>query len=281
MVTEHNFYCPPREVREFFPKWVTEIWQWQEDLFYKQIWRKGVASVKFLSIMMKRTKYAYILEGMMLRAFQIYRLYEHLGYKNFKTFCKEEHEKSPWQCNQIIKAALISWGLICKGFKKIPNCVAQATRLFDAYVQSEDEGFTIEKAWQRCLNVASGLNKTITANFIQSVVSDEPAKECKQIKIPVDTWKKLKAKADEEGLSLEDYLEELVKEEESEPQEEESTPEDKAPTENQEQDQQNTDNDTRTILPVQTDNGKRRGPSCKEIPKPNQPAGLLDDPIPY
>ncbi|NET46742.1 hypothetical protein [Okeania sp. SIO2B3] len=279
-MVDHNFVYPPNQEELPLPPWAEDCLNTFHQLFWNEVWREGQDAIEILHFEAKLAGHAYIKEGMILRAFQIYKLYRDLGYRTFQDYCFKEVGKKVWQCKQLMKAAMTGWQLLCEGFEKLPNCVAQASAL---RAKSEKEGIDGDVAadWQRCIDMAVTEAKPITAHFIESVLDPGSAKETKQIKLPYEVWRAFQKKASRAGLSVQEYLEKLANEGDSEPQEEESTQEDDPPAESEEQDQHNTGNDTRTTSTVQNDRKKLGSPSCDEISGSNQFIGILDDPIPY
>ncbi|GGA39001.1 hypothetical protein [Okeania sp. KiyG1] len=279
-MVDSNFTYPPNQDEMPLPDWAGDCLNTFCQLFEHEVWREGKQAIETLHFEAKLAGHAYIKEGMILRAFQIYKLYRCLGYRTFQDYCLKEIGKKVWRCKQLMEAAMTGWHLLCEGFQKLPNCVAQASAL---RAKSEKEGIDgdITADWQKCIDMAATEGEQMTAHYIEAVLDPDSIKKTKQVKLPFEVWQALKKKADRLGLSVQEYLEQLSREEESEPQEEEPTPEDEAPAENQGQDQHNTEDDTGTISTVQTDNGERGCPSSREILPPNQFDELLDDPIPY
>lgn len=277
---DHNFVEPPNQNELPLPLWAKPCFETFNRLFGDEVWREGRDAIKDLNFDAKLAGHAYIQEGMILRAFQIYKLYRELGYKSFQDYCLKEVGKAVWRCKQLIDAAMAGWHLLCQGFEELPNCVAQATSLLNHARKKGVDG-DIKADWQKCIDGAVAEKKAITADFIESVLDPDSHKKTKQVKLPFEVWQAFKKKADREGISVQEYLEKLSKEEESEPQEEELTPEEEASTENQGQDQHNTDNDARATSAVQTDYEKRGFPSDRKIPRISQFTRLPEDPIPY
>ncbi|NEQ74129.1 MAG: hypothetical protein F6K23_14425 [Okeania sp. SIO2C9] len=279
-MTDHNFVYPPDQDELPLPPWANDCLKTFWQLFGNEVWREGKEAVEVLNFDAKLARHAYIQEGMILRAFQIYKLYRDLGYKSFQDYCLKEVGKKAWQCKQLMKAAMTGWHLLCEGFEKLPNCVAQASALLTNSCKGESDGNIIAD-WQKCIDIAATEKKPMTAHFIESVLDPDAHKKTKQVKLPFEVWEAFKKKADREGISVQEYLEKLSKEEESEPQEEKSTPQAEAPTEYQGESEYNTDNDSRATSAVQTDNRELGHPSCQEITRPSQFVRLPDDPIPH
>ncbi|NEO54109.1 MAG: hypothetical protein F6K54_14075 [Okeania sp. SIO3B5] len=278
-MVDSNFVYPPDQDELPLPPWAQDCLNTFYQLFDNQVWREGKDAIEILNFEAKLARHAYIQEGMILRAFQIYKLYRDLGYKSFQDYCLKEVGKKVWQCKQLIKAAMTGWHLLCEGFEKLPNCVAQASVLFTKACKEGIDGDVVGD-WQKCIDIATKEKKPMTSHFIESVLDPDSHKKTKQVKLPYEVWQAFKKKADRAGLSVQEYLEQLSKEGESEPQEEESTLEDDTPAENQGQSQYSTDNDTRTISTVHPDNGQREYPGSSEIPQINRFDRLSDDPIP-
>ncbi|NEN89776.1 MAG: hypothetical protein F6K48_13015 [Okeania sp. SIO3H1] len=279
-MVDHNFVYPPDQDELPLPLWAQDCLNTFNQLFWNEVWREGQDAIEILHFEAKLAGHAYIKEGMILRAFQLYKLYRDLGYKTFQDYCLKEVGKKAWQCKQLIKAAMTGWHLLCEGFQKLPNCVAQASALL---VKSTKEGTDgdIAADWQKCIDIAVTEGKPMTAHFIESVLDPDSVKKTKQIKLPFEVWRAFKKKANRAGLSVQEYLERLANEEDSESLEEESTQEDETPAESEEQDQHSTDNDTRTTSTVQNDRKELGDSICDEISGASQFIEIQDDPIPY
>ncbi|NES64190.1 MAG: hypothetical protein F6K24_02440, partial [Okeania sp. SIO2D1] len=180
------------------------------DLFWHETWREGNDAIATLEIDMLADRYAYIKEGMALRAFQLYKLYENLGFKTFKQYCVKGLKKSVHYVKQVIKAAQTSWRLMLEGFTELPDNVSQATRLASSARQVSEEADETTSCWQEVLDKAKHLSQPITASYIETTITGETAAPLATAKIPRDVWDKLKDRAREQGVKPEKLLEEIL-----------------------------------------------------------------------
>ena len=132
-------------------------------------------------------------------------------FTSFADYCQKALGKSHWQIGRIIKAAKVTMLLACAGFETLPTCEAQASKLVKFL---SDPNLLVEK-WQEVLR--SVPKHLITRNSIGEVFGEESPKE--KLSLSKKLKEKLKRKALELGVSVEELLEDFL--EEDEPVEEE------------------------------------------------------------
>ncbi|NES87751.1 MULTISPECIES: hypothetical protein [Okeania] len=204
----HGFEIPFNDPE--LPQWADGHLDKFCDLFWNETWKNGDDAIASLEIDMLADRYAYIKEGMALRAFQIYKLYQNLGYKTFKQYCVKCLKKSVYYVKRVIKAAQISWSLMLEGFTELPDNVSQATRLATSVSQVSEETDETMSCWQEVLDKAKDQSKPITANYIETTITGETTPLLATAKLPRDVWDKLRALAKQQGVKPEKLLEEIV-----------------------------------------------------------------------
>ncbi|NEP82675.1 MAG: hypothetical protein F6K39_33715, partial [Okeania sp. SIO3B3] len=232
---DHKFETPFNDPE--LPNWADGYLDKFCDLFWDNTWFEGDEAIASLEIDMLADRYAYIKEGMALRAFQIYKLYENLGYKTFKEYCLKGLKKSVYYVKRVIKAAQISWSLMLEGFTELPDNVSQAQKLANSASQISSEVDETVSCWQEVLGKAKEESKAITATYIETTIIGETISPLATAKLPRDVWDKLRAQAKQQGVKPEKLLEEIIGnylDESSEPETQtESEPEPPSTTETQ------------------------------------------------
>ncbi|NEP91007.1 MAG: hypothetical protein F6K18_31665 [Okeania sp. SIO2C2] len=204
----HGFEIPFNDPE--LPQWADGHLDKFCDLFWHETWKNGDDAIASLEIDLLADRYAYIKEGMALRAFQIYKLYENLGFKTFRQYCVKGLKKSVYYVKRVIKAAQISWSLMLEGFTELPDNVSQATRLATSVSQVSEETDETMSCWQEVLDKAKDQSRPITANYIETTITGETASPLATAKLPRDVWDKLKARAKRQGVKPEKLLEEII-----------------------------------------------------------------------
>ncbi|NEO55919.1 MAG: hypothetical protein F6K54_24335 [Okeania sp. SIO3B5] len=205
---DHKFEIPFNDPE--LPNWADSYLDKFCDLFWNNTWREGSDAIATLEIDMLADRYAYIKEGMALRAFQLYKLYENLGFKTFKQYCVKGLKKSVHYVKQVIKAAQTSWRLMLEGFTELPDNVSQATRLASSARQVSEEADETTNCWQEVLDKAKHLSQPITASYIENTIVGETTAPLGSIKLPRELLDKVKVQARERGIKPEELLKEIV-----------------------------------------------------------------------
>ncbi|NEQ74478.1 MAG: hypothetical protein F6K23_16415 [Okeania sp. SIO2C9] len=205
---DHKFETPFNDPE--LPNWADGYLDKFCDLFWDNTWKEGDEATASLEIDMLADRYAYIKEGMALRAFQIYKLYKDLGYKTFKEYCLKGLKKSVYYVKRVIKAAQISWSLMLEGFTELPDNVSQAQKLASSAGRVSSEVDETVNCWQEVLGKAKQESKPITATYIETTITGETTPPLATAKLPRDVWDKLKVQAKQQGVKPEKLLEEIV-----------------------------------------------------------------------
>lgn len=205
---DHKFEIPCENSE--LPNWAESYLNKFCDLFWYQNWKEGGDAIATTEREMIEARYSYIKEGMALRAFQLYKLYENLGFKTFKQYCVVYLKKSVHYVKQVIKAAQTSWRLMLEGFTELPDNVSQATKLASSAMQVSQEVDETTSCWQEVLDKAKDLSQPITASYIESTITGETTAPLATAKIPKDAWDKLRALAKQQGVKPEKLLEEII-----------------------------------------------------------------------
>jgi hypothetical protein len=141
-----------------------------------------------------------------LVAFQVKakRLYQKF-YLTFKEFCENELGVTHWRINNYIKAARVVIELAQAGFKILPTCEAQCQPLVKFF------GDELIEKWQEVID--SIPSHLITKNTIEDILGMDISRKS-NIKVNKQLADKLKQKAIDRGISLEELLEDFLSEDE-------------------------------------------------------------------
>jgi hypothetical protein len=152
--------------------------------------------------------------GLVAFKVKLYRLYSR-SFKTFQDYCEKVLGKTAWQINRLIKAAQVTLELVKAGFTVLPTCEAQASKLVK-YIQHPEYGYDeLLDKWQQVIDSLPA--HRITANAIEEIL--EPARPKKEaIRLPKSLLAKLRRRALDEGVSVEELLEDFI--DEGEPEEE-------------------------------------------------------------
>ena len=126
-------------------------------------------------------------------------------FSSFADYCQKDIGKTHWQISRIIKAARVTITLVRAGFDILPNCEAQASKL----VKFLSDPLLLVEKWREVLDAVP--KHLITANAIGEVFGEEPKKQ--RLNIPTELYQRLKLKAQELGISVEELLKEFLEEE--------------------------------------------------------------------
>ncbi|GGA56060.1 hypothetical protein [Okeania sp. KiyG1] len=158
-----------------------------------------------------KASYSYVEEGMAYNIIKVYKLYEKLGFKDFKEYCLKRVKKTVWRVEHIIKAAQTTWNLLLNGFEELPSNVSQAYALYEP-TKKKDNDYDIETAWQDILHRCEEENTAITAGLIEKTVSPEKKKRGSRVKLPEDVMAKLREEAEAKGQDPDDLAADIIKE---------------------------------------------------------------------
>lgn len=138
---------------------------------------------------------SFVRTGLLAYKVKFYKLYRRV-HKNFKTFCEKALGISHWQINRKIEAARVVVELAQAGFSILPTCEAQARPLTKLY------GAELCNKWK--MVVDSLEPHTITSNQINEVLGVET--KTASLRLPKKLYEQIRRKALEMGLSIEQFL---------------------------------------------------------------------------
>jgi predicted DNA binding CopG/RHH family protein len=138
---------------------------------------------------------SFVRTGLLAYKVKFHKLYRRV-HKNFKTFCEKALGISHWQINRKIEAARVVMELAQAGFSILPTCEAQARPLTKLY------GAELCNKWK--MVVDSLEPHTITSNQINEVLGVET--KTTSLRLPKKLYEQIKRKALEMGLSIEQFL---------------------------------------------------------------------------
>ena len=143
--------------------------------------------------------------GLVAEKVRYYKLWKG-RFSSWQEHCEKAIGKAKWQISKLIRAARAVIYLAEAGFETLPNCEAQASKLLKTAPQETD----LIESWRRVLEEVP--KHLISANAIGRVFGEEPKK--KRMNINSDLYQRLKERARELGISVEQLIEEWLDEEE-------------------------------------------------------------------
>lgn len=157
---------------------------------------------------LKSFQTSFVKIGLLAYKVKVYKIWKK-EYKSFKEFCEKALQVSHWQIEKCIRAARIMLELIQAGFKILPNCKSQCEPLWTIFKRSGTE--KLVKCWQRVIDTTKPHNIS-NSSICESLGIRKKDHRRKQL------LDRLREKAIREGMSLDDYLESILNEqEETEP----------------------------------------------------------------
>ncbi len=229
-IFNHGFEMPTSDME--FPSWAdTFVNTWLE-LFWDETWKGEDKAIAILEREMIGARYSYIKEGMILKAFQLYKWYEQIGFKSFKQYCEKRLKKPIFYAKKTIEAAQTAWRLLTEGFTELPDNVSQAQSLRSSARRVSQECDETVSCWEKVLETSKSEGKPLTANYIERTVTGEELKPMANAKIPRSDWDKLAKKAKDMGKSTQELLHEVVKDYLGGEKDLSPEPEDSEPSEN-------------------------------------------------
>jgi hypothetical protein len=150
------------------------------------------------------SQYAYIKFGLILEKFRDRswwkRCHEH--FTDFKDFCKRKVNLSRWQVVNAIKSANVAIRLVFLGFSNLPRNAAQALAMAD---------LSLERLGEVWGNLTQNLaHHQITTDVIKREISPDAVPLASTIRIPTALLSRLREQAQDVGLTLNQYLEQLA-----------------------------------------------------------------------
>ncbi|WP_295618528.1 hypothetical protein [Chamaesiphon sp. GL140_3_metabinner_50] len=188
------------------------IEEWKADLFdlnFKDVdgWNEG-------NRLVASAQYAYIKFGLTLEKIRNQCAYKYCQdkLKTFAQFCRQKLKLTVWQANSYIEAADTAMYLADSGFEILPRNYSQAAVLTKAkkletgYYQDHP---MLEQIWGTL--VANTIPEKITANAIEKAL-DPDYEEKQSLRLPKRLLARAKIQARLKGMTVEEYLDELMNE---------------------------------------------------------------------
>jgi hypothetical protein len=157
-------------------------------------------------------QYAYIKFGLILEKIRNECAYKYCQdkLKTFAQFCRQKLKLTVWQANSYIEAAATAMYLANSGFDILPKNYSQASvltkakKLATGYYQEHP---ILEQIWSNL--IANSESEKITASAIEKAI--DPFYEQKQsLKLPKRLLARAKMQARQKGMTVEEYLDELM-----------------------------------------------------------------------
>jgi hypothetical protein len=157
-------------------------------------------------------QYAYIKFGLILEKIRNECAYKYCQnkLKTFAQFCRQKLKLTVWQANSYIEAAATAMYLANSGFDILPKNYSQASvltkakKLATGYYQEHP---ILEQIWSNL--IANSESEKITASAIEKAI--DPFYEQKQsLKLPKRILARAKMQARQKGITVEEYLDELM-----------------------------------------------------------------------
>ena len=132
-----------------------------------------------------------------------YRLYKG-KFPDWKTWCKKVLGKANWQVNKTIAAALVTMELIREDFAVVPTCQSHAEKLIDCCKKSK---MLLSDAWSIITDQLPE-QFLITSNRIGEILGFPSEK--KRISLPPYLRDRLQDAAFNDGMSVEEKIQQLL-----------------------------------------------------------------------
>ncbi len=149
-------------------------------------------------------QYAYIKFGLILEKFRNQSWWKrcHEKFSDFKEFCKQKVNLSRWQVVNAIKSANVAIRLVFLGFSNLPRNASQALAMAD---------LSLERLGEVWGNISQNLaHHQITTDVIKREINPEAVSLASTIRIPTELLGRLREQAQDVGLTLNQYLEQLA-----------------------------------------------------------------------
>jgi hypothetical protein len=186
------------------------IEEWKADLFDLNF--KDVDGWSDTNRTLASAQYAYIKFGLILEKIRNECAYKYCEdkLKTFAQFCQQKLKLTVWQANSYIEAADTAMYLADSGFEVLPKNYSQAAVLTKAkkletgYYQDHP---MLEQIWGTL--VANTASEKITANAIEKAI-DPDYEEKQSLRLPKRLLARAKIQARLKGITVEEYLDELM-----------------------------------------------------------------------
>lgn len=186
------------------------IAEWKTDLFDLNF--KDIDGWSDSNRELAASQYAYIKFGLILEKIRNESAYKYCQdkLKTFAQFCRQKLKLTVWQANSYIEAAATAMYLANSGFEILPKNYSQASvltkakKLATGYYQDHP---ILEEIWSNL--IANSESEKITASAIEKAI--DPLYEQKQsLKLPKRILARAKIQARLKGMTVEEYLDELM-----------------------------------------------------------------------
>ncbi|MGB3511685.1 MAG: hypothetical protein WBA93_21090 [Microcoleaceae cyanobacterium] len=193
------------------PDWMHRIIQTRDSLFYENLSGDLLDRIESIFDDLKYKTYAYIEEGLIYKAFQVFKLYKKFKCNTFKDFCVRVIKKKAWWVQRIIKAAEVGMYLASRCFQELPANPSQAYALYEPMKKDKSyykDAYDLEKTWKQILDKTEKEQTNITTKIIEEVTNPDQQKSA-SIKVSKSLSEKLKQKAKELGVTQKDLIEKI------------------------------------------------------------------------
>lgn len=150
------------------------------------------------------SQYAYVKFGMMLEAIRNQSWWKRWSekFKDFREFCQKKVNLNIWQVANAIKSAQVAVKLSFMGFEDLPRNASQALKL------SELSPDRLGEVWAGVLGKCEG--HKITADAIAQEINPDAQPMRSSVMLPVAIADKLSREAVMRGISIGEYIQELM-----------------------------------------------------------------------
>ena len=149
-------------------------------------------------------QYAYIKFGLILEKFRNQCWWKRCSekFQDFREFCQQKVKLNRWQVSNAIKSANVAMRLVFLGFSELPRNASQALALAD---------LSLERLGEVWGNITKDIAPhKITTDVIKREISPDVQPLATTIRIPTVLLERLREQAQDVGLSLNGYLEQLA-----------------------------------------------------------------------
>lgn len=159
---------------------------------------------------LNESQYSYIRLGLLLEKIRnkCYWKYAAGKFGSFKEFCQRRMDLTIWQANSYIESAKVAIYLANAGYVQIPRNFSQAASLIPAY--NDEVGYyqdrpVLERVWEQACQLPK-----ITANAIKSLINPDWEPPSRLGKIDKILYDRAAKQAKKKGMSVDEYLEDLI-----------------------------------------------------------------------
>jgi hypothetical protein len=151
-----------------------------------------------------RSQYGYIKFGLLLERIRNGCFWKACSEKflDFKSFCISKTQITIWQCLNAIESAQVAVRLNSLGYSDLPRNASQALKMSKLTIEE------LDRVWGDVLT--QNPDGKITANSIDWAIDPDKVPVSETIKIPAKLSEKWRQQASDRGLTLTEYLDQLV-----------------------------------------------------------------------